>query len=260
MRHFCDDYQILGWQLLECLCQPWKGNVRELNRKWYKYTKESQPTLTIKSLLEDSPYVDYVAFSAYEFREKLRNPIFFIKNSPFYREDQHIEKKFPVLLNDKAIKLKDFNDDQLEDLYKEFWLFCWHFHQDPCLNDNVLTSIAQGTRTLPPWLMDVNGDITQLEEITAATKTQIVNQPNSGQEADEAYLSSEPPPLNSCNMDEISPREYCQTWLTYHIVIRKERQKVIAKKFGISPKTISRWCKQYDIKPLDAHDEEPDAD
>ncbi len=258
MRHFCGEHEVLGWQLLECLCQPWQGNIRELNRKWHQYIQENQPALTMNDFIEDSPYVNYIPFDVDHFREKLRNPIFFIKNSPFYNNG--IEKKFPVLLSDDTIKLKDCHDELLEDLYKEFWRFCEHFHQDPCLSGNILSHIAKNELTLDGCLLDVHGKVAYIEEIASLDiPHEDLVQPD--QEAAEPSEPSSLPthPPNLCNMDEISPKKYFKEWLTYHIVKQHKSQKVVAKMFGISPQTISRWCKKYDIKPLDAYDEEPDA-
>jgi len=251
MRQFCGTTPIIGWQLLDCLCQTWDGNVRELSRKYHHYTQEGLAEADeLSPKLQNFSFLDFV--SIHEFLgEELPKPLYLLKYLPFNSIADRLQKKFPTLLGTNVLNLNKFNDEQLEELYREFLLFCWHFSQHPCLDSNILEHISKleptqsihlSMKELDPGCdVDLQRDISKIYAQNPGPFGQI-DQPKPL--PDERLSEPEPPPINHCDMEKISPNDYYQLWLLYHLYIRKKSQRDIAKEFNISTSTLSRWVKK----------------
>ena len=254
MRQFCGTTPIIGWQLLDCLCQAWDGNVRELERKYPHYTQEG--LAKADELSSNSPnfgFLDFVSIREF-LGEELPKPLFLLKYPPFNSIADRLQKKFPTLLGTNVLNLNKFNDERLEGLYREFLLFCWHFRQHPCSSDNILDNISKSEPTQNISLSmkeldlgcdsDLQRDISNIyaQNPEAFGGSQI---DQSEPPPDERLSEPEPIPINYFDiMKKVSPNDYYQLWLLYHLYIRKRTQRDIAKEFNISTSTISRWKKK----------------
>ena len=252
MRQFCETTPIIGWQLLDCLCQAWDGNVREFEKKYPYYTQDgSAKTDELFLKLQKHSYLDFV--NVWEIlKNQLSHPLFLLKHPPFNRIADRIQKKFPTLFGTNVLNLSKFSDKRLDELYREFLLFCWHFNQHPCLNDNILKYIAEGETSVSMHFstekvdsiydFDLKKDISIL--YIQKSKTFGSNQIDQEPPPDKRLSEPEPPPINHCDMKKVSPNDYYQVWLLYHLYIRKKSQRDIAKEFNIPTSTISRWVKK----------------
>ena len=242
MREFCGDTPVFGWQILECLCKPWHGNVRELHRKYHNFTIKSQMAQgDIESLFTNAPYEVFVRTDLDEIRRLLVHPSKLLRSPYFSSEANLLKKHFPTLLSDDSLVLKKCDVNRLNEIYQEFFSLCWHFEQDPQLDDDIMTYILKGqaSTTTQNFMIQVKDNFSYHAELrstirTIYTKIQSDSQP-----------LPDPIPLDLCSMEEVIPDNYKQKWLEYHLLIRKRTAKELAARYGINYKKINRWQNQY---------------